>query len=33
MPKNNFQQKSTPDARIHHLQVGAERRGQGRGIA
>ena len=24
MPKNNSQQKSTPDARICHQQVGAE---------
>ena len=24
MPKNNSQQKSTPDARIHHQQVGAD---------
>ena len=30
MPKNNFQQKSTPDARIRHQQVGAERRGEER---
>ena len=29
MPKNNSQQKTTPDARIHHQQVGAERRGAG----
>ena len=26
MPKNNSQQKSNPDARIRHQQVGAERR-------
>ena len=26
MPKSNFQQKSTPDARIRHQQVGAEQR-------
>ena len=32
MPKKNSQQKSTPDARIRHQQVGAERRGAG-GIA
>ena len=32
MPKNNSQQKSTPDARIHHRQVGVELRGVG-GIA
>ena len=32
MPKSNSQQKSTPDAHIHHQQVGAERRGAG-GIA
>ena len=32
MPKNNSQQKNTPDARIRHQQVGAERRGEG-GIA
>ena len=24
MPKSNSQQKSTPDARIHHQQVGAK---------
>ena len=29
MPKGNSQQKSTPDARIHHQQVGVERRGAG----
>ena len=29
MPKSNSQQKSTPDARIHHQQVGEERRGAG----
>ena len=29
MPKSNSQQKSTPGARIHHLQVGAEQRGAG----
>ena len=29
MPKNNSQQKSTPDTRIRHQQVGAERRGVG----
>ena len=27
MPKNNSQQKSTPDAHTRHQQVGAERRG------
>ena len=27
MPKSNSQQKSTPDTRIRHQQVGAERRG------
>ena len=32
MPKSNSQQKSTPDARIHYQQVGAEQRGAG-GIA
>ena len=32
MPKSNSQQKSTPDTRIHHQQVGAEWRGVG-GIA
>ena len=32
MPKSNSQQKSTPDARIRHQQVGEERRGAG-GIA
>ena len=32
MPKRNSQQKSTPDARTRHQQVGAERRGAG-GIA
>ena len=32
MPKSNSQQKSTPDARICHQQVGAEQRGAG-GIA
>ena len=32
MPKSNSQQKSTLDARIHHRQVGVERRGAG-GIA
>ena len=32
MPKSNSQQKSTPDARTGHQQVGAERRGVG-GIA
>ena len=32
MPKNNSQQKSTPDARIHQQQVEAEQRGAG-GIA
>ena len=32
MPKINSQQKSTPDARLRHQQVGAERRGAG-GIA
>ena len=32
MPKGNSQQKSTPDARIRHQQVEAERRGAG-GIA
>ena len=32
MPKSNSQQKSTPDDRIHHQQVGAERIGAG-GIA
>ena len=29
MPKSNSQQKSTPDACIHHQQVGAEWRGAG----
>ena len=29
VPKSNSQQKSTPDARIGHQQVGAERRGAG----
>ena len=29
MPKINSQQKSTPDARICHQQVGAEWRGAG----
>ena len=29
MPKINSQQKRTPDTRIHHQQVGAERRGAG----
>ena len=32
MLKSNSQQKNTPDALIHHQQVGAERRGAG-GIA
>ena len=32
MPKSNSQQINTPDARIHHQQVGVERRGAG-GIA
>ena len=32
MSKSNSQQKSTPDAHIHHQQVGEERRGVG-GIA
>ena len=32
MPKINSQQKSTPDACIHHQQVGAEGKGAG-GIA
>ena len=32
MPKSNSQQKSTPDARICHQQVGVEQRGAG-GIA
>ena len=32
MPKSNSQEKSTPDARIHHQQVGAKQRGVG-GIA
>ena len=32
VPKSNSQQKSTPDTRIRHQQVGAERRGAG-GIA
>ena len=32
MPKSNSQQESTPDTRIHHQQVGTERRGAG-GIA
>ena len=32
MPKNNSQEKSTPDACIHHQQVGVEQRGAG-GIA
>ena len=27
MPKSNSQQKSTPDTRIRHQQVGEERRG------
>ena len=31
-PKSNSQQKSTPDARTRHQQVGAKRRGPG-GIA
>ena len=31
MPKSNSQQKSTPDARIHHQKVGAEGRGAGGG--
>ena len=30
MPKSNSQQKSTPDARIRHQQVEAERRGEER---
>ena len=30
MPKSNSQQKSTPDAHIHHQQVGAEQRGASR---
>ena len=29
MPKSNSQQKTTPDARTHHQQVGAEQRGVG----
>ena len=29
MPKSNSQQKNTPEARIRHQQVGAERRGAG----
>ena len=29
MPKNNSQQKSTPDTRIHHQQVEAKQRGAG----
>ena len=29
MPKNNSQQKSSPDALIRHQQVGAEWRGAG----
>ena len=29
MPKGNSQQKSTPDARTHYQQVGAEQRGVG----
>ena len=29
MPKSNSQQKSTPEARIRHQQVGAERKGAG----
>ena len=29
MPKSNSQQKSTPDTRILHQQVGAERRAGG----
>ena len=29
MPKNNSQQKSTPDACICHQQVGTEQRGAG----
>ena len=29
MPKSNSQQKSTPDARTRHQQVGAKRRGVG----
>ena len=32
MPKNNSQQKSTPDVLIRHQQVGAEQKGAG-GIA
>ena len=32
MPKSNSQQKSTPDALIHHQQVGVEQKGAG-GIA
>ena len=32
MPKSNSQQKSTPEARIRHQQVGAEQKGAG-GIA
>ena len=32
MPKSKSQQKSTPDARIYHQQVGVEGRGVG-GIA
>ena len=32
MPKSNSPQKSTPYTRIHHQQVGAERKGAG-GIA
>ena len=33
MPKNNSQQKSTPDALIRHQQVGVEWKGAGGGIA
>ena len=29
MPKGNSQQENTPDAHIHHQQVGAERRRAG----
>ena len=29
VPKSNSQQKSTPDIRIQHQQVGAEQRGAG----
>ena len=29
MPKSNSQQKSTPDIRIHHQQVGVEWREEG----